>query len=438
MTGVEAVSNGMTAFREPAVKYGHRTLTAIVGILGILLLGIAFLARAYGIGAMSQEQDGYRSVLSQIAAAVVGQGVLYYTTIGSLLCVLAFSANTSFVDFPRLCRVVAEDGFLPKSFAIAGRRLVFDVGILYLALTSGILLIAFGGITDRLIPLFAIGAFLTFTMSQAGMVWHWRRSIAAGHSTRENKTHLAVNTAGALTTGLALIIIVAAKFLEGAWITILVLPIVIVLLKGIRSYYDRLFDELRAAAPIELSTLSAPIAVVAFESWTKLSENALTFAMSISPNVTAIHLLKLSGPDQEEERRRLEERWRTQLEEPLSRAGMSPPRLVILQSQYRNLQIPMVKLINEIKTGHPGKRIAVLIPDVVKDRWYQHLLHTHRAARLRSRLLRMGDEDLTVINVPLRIRHGAKHDPPSKCTAQASAVRRRPTSRSAGGPEVAS
>ncbi|SFK00658.1 APC family permease [Bradyrhizobium sp. Gha] len=412
MTGVEAVSNGMTAFREPAVKYGHRTLTAIVVILGVLLLGIAFLARAYGIGAMSQEHDGYRSILSQISAAVVGEGVLYYTTIGSLLCVLAFSANTSFVDFPRLCRVVAEDGFLPKSFAIAGRRLVFDVGILYLAVTSGVLLIAFGGITDRLIPLFAIGAFLTFTISQVGMVWHWRRNIAAGYSSSENKTHLALNMAGALTTGVALIVIVAAKFVEGAWITILVLPIVIVLLKGIRSYYDQLFDELRAAAPVELSTLSAPIAMVAFESWTKLSENALTFAMSISPSVIAIHLMKLSGPDQQEERRRLEERWRTQLEEPLSRAGMSPPRLVILQSQYRNLQIPMIKLINETRTQHPGKRIAVLIPDVVKDRWYQHLLHTHRAARLRSRLLRIGDDDLTVINVPLRIRHGAKHDHP--------------------------
>ncbi len=409
MTGVEAVSNGMTAFREPTVKYGHRTLTAIVVILGTLLLGIAFLAHTYEIGAMSQEQDGYRSVLSQISAAVLGEGVLYYTTIGSLLCVLAFSANTSFVDFPRLCRVVAEDGFLPKSFAIAGRRLVFDVGILYLAVTSGVLLIAFGGITDRLIPLFAIGAFLTFTISQTGMVWHWRRSITAGSSNRGNKTHLALNTAGALTTGVALIVIVAAKLLEGAWITIVVLPIVIVLLKNIRSYYDRLFDELRVPAPIKLSDLSAPIAMVTLESWTKLSENALTFAMSISPDVIAVHLLKLSRPDQEEERRKLEERWRAEVEEPLAREGLSPPRLVILQSEYRNLQLPMMKLIDQIKAQHPSKRIAVLIPDVVKDRWYQHLLHTHRAARLRSRLLRLRDEDLTVINVSLRIKQRAEH-----------------------------
>lgn len=339
-----------------------------------------------------------------------GEGVLYYTTIGSLLCVLAFSANTSFVDFPRLCRVVAQDGFLPKSFAIAGRRLVFDVGILYLAVTSGSLLIAFGGITDRLIPLFAIGAFLTFTISQVGMVWHWRRTIAAGHSNSENKAHLAVNTAGALTTGIALIIIVAAKFLEGAWIIILVLPIVIGLLKSIRSYYDQLFDELRVPVPIERSAFSAPVAMVALESWTKLSENALTFAMSISRDVIAIHLLKLSGPDQEEERLKLEERWRAEVEEPLGRAGLPPPRLVILQSQYRNLQVPMMKLIREIRAQYPGKRIAVLIPDVVKDRWYQHLLHTHRAARLRSRLLRLGEE-LTVINVPLRIKGRGKHGP---------------------------
>jgi amino acid transporter len=153
MTGVEAVSNGMSAFREPAVRYGHRTLAAIVLILGLLLVSIAWLATAYGIGAADQTKDGYQSVLSQLAAAIVGRGVVYYVAIGSVLCVLALSANTSFVDFPRLCRVVAADGFLPKSFSLAGRRLVFSVGIFYLAASSGLLLIVFGGITDRLIPL---------------------------------------------------------------------------------------------------------------------------------------------------------------------------------------------------------------------------------------------------------------------------------------------
>ncbi|HVG02746.1 MAG TPA: APC family permease, partial [Nitrospira sp.] len=220
MTGVEAVSNGMTAFREPTIKYGHRTLAAIVVILGLLLVGIAFLTHAYGIVAMDQQQDGYRSVLSQISAAVMGSGVIYYIAVGSLLCVLCLSANTSFVGFPRLCHLVAQDGFLPKSFAIAGRRLVFDVGILYLAVTSGFLLIVFGGITDRLIPLFAIGAFLTFTISQVGMARHWQTALATDNKPKgAARNHLIINATGAITTGAALVVIIAAKFMEGAWIT---------------------------------------------------------------------------------------------------------------------------------------------------------------------------------------------------------------------------
>ncbi len=404
MTGVEAVSNGMTAFREPSVKYGHRTLTAIVLILGILLIGIALLARAYGIGAMDQEQNGYRSVLSQLAAAVVGNGIFYYVAIGSLLCVLALSANTSFVDFPRLCHVVAQDGFLPKSFAIAGRRLVFDVGILYLAFTSGLLLTVFGGITDRLIPLFAIGAFLTFTISQTGMVWHWRRAIArADEPKKELKVHLVVNAAGAITTGTALIVIVAAKFTEGAWITLLVLPIVIVLLKAIRTYYDELAAQLRDPTPLDLTGLSSPIVIVAFETWNRLSDNALKFALSISPDVVGVHLMQLSGPDTAEEQRLLREQWRKDVELPAQKAGLLPPRLVVLQAQYRTIQLPILRVINETRGQFPGRRIAVLIPEVVKRHWYQHFLHTHRALRLRRQLIALGQPDLTVINVPWRL-----------------------------------
>src|SRR5690242_16977833 len=168
MTGVEAVSNGVSAFREPVVTRAHRTLGAICGILGLLLGGITYLVRSYGITAMDQSQQGYQSVLPQRAGAGIGRGLFYYVAIGRVLCVLCLSANTSFVDFPRVCRLVAQDDFLPRPFAAVGRRLVFSVGILYLAAGAGLLLIAFGGITDRLIPLFAIGAFLTFTMSQLG------------------------------------------------------------------------------------------------------------------------------------------------------------------------------------------------------------------------------------------------------------------------------
>ncbi|HMB03820.1 MAG TPA: APC family permease, partial [Isosphaeraceae bacterium] len=225
MTGVEAVSNGIGAFREPAVANARRTLTAIVGTLGLLLGGIAYLCHAYGIGAMDQSRPGYQSVLSQLVAAVFGRGIFYYVSIGSLLAVLCLSANTSFVDFPRLCRLIALDGFLPRAFTTVGRRLVYSVGIAFLTVTAGLLLAVFGGITEHLIPLFAIGAFLAFTLSQAGMVMHWRKQL---RDSKEGATHsrvkLAVNGLGAAATASALGVILVAKFRDGAWITVLALP----------------------------------------------------------------------------------------------------------------------------------------------------------------------------------------------------------------------
>ncbi|HVH89339.1 MAG TPA: APC family permease, partial [Terriglobales bacterium] len=173
MTGVEAVSNGVQAFREPKVKNARATLTTIIAILIVLLAGIAYLCRAYGIGATPPGQAGYESVLSQLTAAVSGRGVFYFVTMGAVLTVLALSANTSFADFPRLCRAIAEHGYLPYPFTIRGRRLVFSFGVYALAVLAGLLLIAFNGVTDRLIPLFAVGAFTAFTLSQSGMVMHW-------------------------------------------------------------------------------------------------------------------------------------------------------------------------------------------------------------------------------------------------------------------------
>lgn len=178
MTGVEAVSNGVSAFHDPQVPNARRTLTAIIAMLVALLAGIAYLSRAYGIGATAPGQPGYESVLSQLVSVVVGRGVFYYVTIGAVLTVLTLSANTSFAGFPRLCRIVALDNFLPHAFAARGRRLVFSLGIYVLTVSAALLLIVFGGVTDRLIPLFAVGAFLAFTLSQAGMVAHWRTARA--------------------------------------------------------------------------------------------------------------------------------------------------------------------------------------------------------------------------------------------------------------------
>jgi amino acid transporter len=186
MTGVEAVSNWVSAFREPKVTYAHRTLGAIILILGLLLAGISYLVHAYGIAATDQTREGYQSVLSQLASAVVGRNWFYYLALASALAVLALSANTSFTDFPRMCRIVAEDGFLPRSFAVGERRLVFSIGIIYLAIAAGLLLIALYGITDRSIPLFAVSAFLTFTLSQTGMVIHCYKEL---RRSQENRAH---------------------------------------------------------------------------------------------------------------------------------------------------------------------------------------------------------------------------------------------------------
>ncbi|MEA2834925.1 MAG: hypothetical protein QOG66_3127 [Methylobacteriaceae bacterium] len=404
MTGVEAVSNGMSAFREPAVKYGHLTLTAIVVTLGLLLIAIAHLSTAYGIGAMDQTQEGYQSVLSQLCSAIAGRGALYYVAIGSLLCVLALSANTSFVGFPRLCRTVAEDAFLPKPFAIAGRRLVFSVGILYLAACSGSLLLVFGGITDHLIPLFAIGAFLTFTLSQTGMAVHWRRMIRAKEANgrrAKHHTHFWINAVGATTTAIALIIIIVAKFTEGAWITILAIPCTIALLKAIRNYYDELESHVREGRPLELNGgTQPPIVLVSVEGWSKLAAKAIGLGLTLSPDVIGLHLTQLQGPDSDEDQRAMRMQWEKNVAEPTRNAGLTPPRLMALHAQYRAMHEPVLRLVHELRAKFPGRRVAVLIPELVKQRWYQRILHTHRARRLRKQLLTYGGADLTVISVP--------------------------------------
>jgi len=343
MTGVEAVSNGVSAFKEPVVKRAHHTLGAICAVLGILLAGIAYLTHAYGIGAMDQTQGGYQSVLSQLAGAVVGRGARYYVAIGSVLCVLCLSANTSFVDFPRVCRLVAQDDFLPRPFAAVGRRLVFSVGIVSLSIAAGILLIVFGGITDRLIPLFAVGAFLTFTMSQLGMVAHWRRELGMARNARERHQHrasLAINLTGTVITGSSLGIIIIAKFMEGAWITIVLIPCVILLLLAVKRYYRELDSQLREDGPLDLRGMEPPVVLVVTEGWNRLTDRALNFALRLSPDVAAVHLTALAGPDVDENRQELRRQWSKDVERPAKEAGLQPPQLVLLQAPYRRIQAP--------------------------------------------------------------------------------------------------
>jgi len=427
MTGIEAVSDGVSAFREPVVKRAHRTLGAICGFLGLLLAGITYLVRGYGIAAMDQTKNGYQSVLSQLAGAVIGHGALYYVSLASVLCVLCLSANTSFVDFPRVCRLVAEDDFLPRPFAIVGRRLVYSVGILYLAGTAGLLLILFGGITDRLIPLFAIGAFLTFTLSQVGMVAHWYREVrgAAATAARHRfRGHLAINAIGAAATSVALLVIIVAKFSEGAWITLLAIPVTIVVLRMVKKYYLRLDAQLRDQKQLNLRSREPPLVLVTTPGWNKLTDRALQFGLRISPDILAVHFTELGGSEADDEERALRQCWARDVEEPARKAGLRPPKLVRIKAPFRRMTGPLLQLIAEIQRKHHQRLIAVLLPEVIKEHWWQYLLHNHRMRRLQTSLLRYAGSRIVVMIIPWhleepRIEEGLEHEetPPTPARA---------------------
>jgi amino acid transporter len=389
MTGVEAVSNGVKAFRDPVVQTARRTLTVIIALLVLLLAGIAFLVRTYGIAATEPGQPGYQTVLSILIAAVAGKGVFYYVSMFSILTVLALSANTAFADFPRLCRAIAQNNYLPHSFATRGRRLVYTQGIVVLAILAGALLILFGGVTDRLIPLFAVGAFLAFTLSQAGMVGHWKRERGPGA-----RRSMLVNGFGALATGITVIVVLAAKFMEGAWITMLLIPGLVILMHSVRNHYHCVLLEMRNPMPLECEKLTAPLVVVPVQHWNNITKKALRFAMKISPEIIALYV------DIGEVSDALCSDWNRLVEEPALRAGAGRPKLVILQSRYRFILAPIVEYVLELERTHPDRQIAVLVPELVERHWYHHLLHNKRAAVLKGLLLVRGNQRIVVINVP--------------------------------------
>jgi hypothetical protein len=238
------------------------------------------------------------------------------------------------------------------------------------------------------------------------MVVHWRKALranAASKARHGNRVHLGINAVGALTTSVALIIIVIAKFAEGAWITVLVIPLVVGMLKVIHGYYLRLERELRDPLPLDLADLAPPVIVVTTERWDKLTDAALAFAMTLSPDVIGLHMTQLLGPEAEKEDRALRESWSSRVEEPARKVGRTPPRLMILSAQKRAMEEPVLRLVRELREVMSARRIAILIPETIKPHWYNNLLHTRRAARLRRKLLRLGDPDLTVIAVPWRV-----------------------------------
>lgn len=389
MTGVEAVSNGVRAFREPTVRNAQRTLTVIIGILIVLLAGIAYLVRAYGIAATDPGQPGYQSVLSMLVAAIAGRGWFYYTAIGSVLVILCLSANTAFADFPRLCRAIAQNSFLPHSLGYRGRRLVYSQGIVALGVLSAMLLILFGGVTDRLIPLYAIGAFLAFTLSQAGMVSHWRKKKGPGAG-----RSMFINGLGALATGVTLLVVLVAKFTEGAWVTALLVAVLLIFMVRVRRHYDRVAHEVESSAALDVRGQSPPIVIVPIQEWGKIAQNALRFALTLSPDIHAVHVAT------EEDTSELQEKWSRVVDAPAKKGGINAPKLVTLTSPYRLVITPIVDYVLKTERANPGRNIAVIVPELVERHWYHYPLHNQRAQLLKALILFKGDQRIILMNVP--------------------------------------
>ena len=393
MTGVEAVSNGVMAFRDPTDKSAKRTLTIIIGILTVMLLGIAYLVPAYGIAATDPGQPGYDSVLSQLLAAVTGRGIFYWVSIGSILIVLSLSANTAFADFPRLARAIAQNGFLPHAFVIRGRRLVFAQGIYALAVLTGALLIIFGGVTDRLIPLYAVGAFLAFTLSQAGMVMHWRR--VGGRGARSS---MFFNALGAIATGITTAVVLVAKFVDGAWITVLLVPALILMMRSVHRHYRRVGEEINTNRPIQTDGLADPIALVPIDRWSMVAEEALRYAWTLSKEIHVLHVHCGEETDS------LCARWGALVEKPARLAGLPAPQLVILDSPYRFIVKPIVNYAIDQQAANPDRNITLLIPKLVESHWYHYLLHNNRPEAIRALLMFNGNQRITVVTIPYQLK----------------------------------
>jgi amino acid transporter len=387
MAGVEAVSNGVMAFREPTRKNAKLTLTIIIALLAILLLGIALLCWAYGIAATDPGGTGYESVLSMLTRAVMGHGWFYYLTIASVLLVLALSANTAFADFPRLTRAIAHDDYMPRVFLIRGRRLLYSWGIYVLVALTAILLIIFRGVTDRLIPLYAIGAFTAFTLSQAGMVMHWKREGNAS-------LRMFVNGFGAVATGITTLVVLVAKFIEGAWITAMLVVLLIVLMRAVKRHYVYVNREIDLDRPFSPAEASEPIVVVPVDRWSRISEKALSFALSLSRDIRCVHVRTSDDEDP------FIDGWEKTIVAPLRAAGRCIPQLVALKSPYRYVLYPVVDYVLNVEKETDTRKVCVLIPELVVRHWWDGMLHNRRSDLLKVVLLLRGNRRIIVINIP--------------------------------------
>jgi amino acid transporter len=395
LTGVEAVSNGVPAFRKPKSANAAATLV-IMGIIAITMFS-GITALALHINARAQP-DGEPSVISQLAASVFGEHApMFYVFQASTAAVLILAANTAYNGFPLLASLLAQQGFLPRQLHNRGDRLVFSNGILMLSATAIALIIAFDANLDRLIQLYIVGVFTSFTLSQAGMVRHWSLELAQTDDQqvrRRIRRAQAINATGAAITALVLVIVVYSKFSHGAWIAILAMIAMFAIMKAIRRHYVRVAAELEV---VPTQGLVMPARNRAFVLVSKIHQptlRALAYAKSTRPST----LEALTVQVDEEETKRLEGDWaKHEIDIPL----------VVLQSPYREVTDPVVDYIRRLRGSNPRDVITVFIPEYVVGRWWEQLLHNQSPLRLKLRLL--FEPGVMVTSVPYQLRSALKH-----------------------------
>jgi len=375
---VEAISNGVPAFRPPESKHAATVLTWTGTILAVLFCGVAALAEQLR-PTLSEDE----TILSIMGRAVFGDhNVLYYVLQFFTAAILILSANTAFADFPRLSAVIARDGFMPRQLAHRGDRLAFSNGIIALALASAALLVAFNASVTQLVPLFAVGLFLSFTLSQAGMVvHHWR--LREPHW----RPGLGVNALGAAATAVVLVVILVSKFTEGAWIPTLVIPVITLAFMGIHRHYDRVAEEIRPR-PDDVYELVRHTVVVLVAGPTRPALHALRYAQAMRPD----HLFALTVVQDGERRADVEKAW--------DDTGIGVP-LEVIEDDYRDFAVPIEAFLTDTDARWADDTLTVVIPEFVVHRSWEHLLHNQSALMLKARLLYR--RNTVVISVPWHI-----------------------------------
>jgi amino acid transporter len=379
LTGIEAVSDGVPAFRPPEARNARQVLIMLGAILITFFVGITFLAHAFGLTPAAQE-----TVNSQLARRVFGgQSALYYVVQAMTALILVLAANTSFADFPRLSWFMARDRFMPRQFSSRGDRLAFSNGILILAVLSAALLIAFKADTHALIPLYAVGVFVSFTLSQLGMVRYWIRRRQPRWPWR-----VALNGIGAVATGAVMLVIATTKFAHGAWIVILLLPALVVLLVTIRRHYDDVARQLslEGADPHELPPARHHVLVLVGDVHRGVL-GAIRYARSLSETARGVYI-----ETEPAHRARVDERWSTWVK------GMP---LVVLRSPYRSVVGPLLEYVDRLQQETPNTLITIVLPEFLPARWWQQLLHNQTALLIKGALLfRRG---VVVVDVPYHL-----------------------------------